>query len=729
MALPPPPRARTHPPRQIPRDLRPRSVTSSPQKSRTHILSRQYAVVIANPPYMGAKNMGDRLTRFLRSEYPTSKADLFAAFISRCRSFAMHRGMVAMITMQSWMFLQSFEPLRQAVVKGREISVLAHLGSGAFDSIGGDVVSTCAFVLAGRHSGRTTFLRLTSAADESGKRNLLRDLREPNTVGRYDLDLAALQEIPGTPLSYWLNPSLVAAFDTSDRLEDLAPVCQGLATADSSRFVRAWVEVSASNIGIGLPSREAAQASGRRWFPENKGGPSRRWYGNQWHILDWDDDGAELFGLRPKSVIRNSQHYFKPAVSWSAVGASTAFRYYPTGFIFDNAGMSVIPPDEPTAMYLLGCLNSSVMGDIVSALAPTMNLNAGTVADLPIPVGERAEIAEAARKAVEVSRADWIAAETSWEFKVSPLVAVSGPGQLFRDRVAGVRDYHAQLARSLDELESQVDGRVARAFGIEGTGRTADRDRPSLSVPPEEQVVGDFVSYAVGCMFGRYSLDQPGLILADQGASLRDYLARVPAPAFTPDEDNVIPIVDGDWFEDDIVARFREFLRVAFGEEQFEENLRFATESLGVKNLRDYFVKSFYADHVKRYKKRPIYWLFSSPKGSFNALIYMHRYTPSTVSTVLNEYLREYAAKLRASLEQQERLASGGGSPREQAAALKEADRLRRVLTELEEYEHDVLYPLASRQLAIDLDDGVKANYPKFGAALKKIPGLEASDE
>ncbi len=227
-------------------------------------------------------------------------------------------------------------------------------------------------------------------------------------------------------------------------------------------------------------------------------------------------------------------------------------------------------------------------------------------------------------------------------------------------------------------------------------------------------------------MFGRYSLDEPGLILADQGATLQDYLAKVPTPTFTPDADNVIPIVDGDWFEDDIVARFRQFLRAAFGEQHFEENLRFVTESLGVKNLRDYFVKSFYKDHVQRYKKRPIYWLFSSPKGSFNALIYMHRYTPSTVSTVLNEYLREFQAKLG------EPAAAERWQPVPDAASAsgraKEADRLRKVLLELDEYEHDVLYPLASQQIAIDLDDGVKANYPKFGAALKKIPGLEASE-
>ena len=224
-------------------------------------------------------------------------------------------------------------------------------------------------------------------------------------------------------------------------------------------------------------------------------------------------------------------------------------------------------------------------------------------------------------------------------------------------------------------------------------------------------------------MFGRYSLDEPGLILADQGATLQDYLAKVPNPTFMPDKDNVIPIVDGDWFEDDIVARFRQFLRAAFGEQHFEENLRFVTESLGVKDLRDYFVKSFYKDHVQRYKKRPIYWLFSSPKGSFNALIYMHRYTPSTVSTVLNEYLREFQAKLKSAVSTRSARRWGGTSAA--GGAQKEADRLRKVLLELDEYEHDVLYPLAlAADASIDLDDGVKANYPKFGAALKKIPGL-----
>lgn len=320
--------------------------------------------------------------------------------------------------------------------------------------------------------------------------------------------------------------------------------------------------------------------------------------------------------------------------------------------------------------------------------------------------------------------------------------------------VAQHREEWAARSRAQQQLEIANNEAVAKLYGLEDEVPShVPLERVSLTnnsafrwpkKSPEERdalfteaAIVDLISYAVGCMFGRYSLDAPGLILGDQGATLDDYLEKVPHPTFTPDKDNVIPIVDGDWFEDDIVERFRLFLRTVFGDQHFEENLRFVNESLGLKNLRDYFIKTtargssskFYDDHIQRYKKRPIYWLFSSPRGSFNALIYMHRYTPSTVSTVLNEYLREFESKLEANLQHQQRLAIADGTPREKAAADKESERLRKVLLELGEYEHDVLYPLASQQIAIDLDDGVKANYPKFYPALKKIAGLAAANE
>lgn len=313
--------------------------------------------------------------------------------------------------------------------------------------------------------------------------------------------------------------------------------------------------------------------------------------------------------------------------------------------------------------------------------------------------------------------------------------------------VAQHREEWAARSRTQQQLEIENNEAVARLYGLEDEVPShVPLERVSLtnnsafrwpSKTPEERdalftesTIVDLVSYAVGCMFGRYSLDEPGLILADQSATLQDYLARIPSPKFMPDADNVIPFVDDGWFEDDVVEGFRKFLKVAFGAEHFEENLRFVEESLGIKTLRDYFItksgkSKFYDDHVKRYKKRPIYWMFSSPKGSFNALIYLHRYAPSTVSTVLNEYLRDYEHKLQKALERAEVAAAGGSSVKDQ----KEADRLRKVLAELRDYEHDVLYPLATQQVVIDLDDGVKVNYPKLYPAVKKIAGLEVADE
>jgi hypothetical protein len=362
---------------------------------------------------------------------------------------------------------------------------------------------------------------------------------------------------------------------------------------------------------------------------------------------------------------------------------------------------------------------------------------------VPVPVDANKDEAKAlARRAVALSVADWDIHERSWDFVRCPLLV---------DQSSLAHNYSAlrsEWRNWVDELrivEERINAHFAAVFGLNGASVEFPPASVSLTVNTahaysglstsqgeaalRSDTVRELVSYAVGCMFGRYSLDRPGLILANHGDTLQNYVAKVPTPSFLPDSDNVIPIVEGDWFDDDIVARFRQFLRTALGDHHFEENLRFVSESLGVKDVRDYFLKSFYRDHVQRYKKRPIYWLFSSPKGSFNALIYMHRYTLSTVSIVLNEYLREFKAKLEASRQHHERLATATGTPREKSAALKEADHLRKILLELEEYEHDVLYPLASQQVRIDLDDGVKAKYPQFGAALKKIPGLEDSDD
>ena len=694
---------------------------------QAEFLADDYHVVIANPPYMGSGSMGPKLAEFGREAYPRSHGDLFAMFIERCGKLAMSNGLIAMVTMQSWMFLRGFEKLRRALLEQQRIVAMAHLGTGAFDTLAGEVVSTTAFVAAKGGHGRGRFVRLVDRTDSRQKADILSTPHLRQGL-EFDRDSAYFERLPGASIIYWFTDELGAMFARYPAItSDFEPM-NGMTTGNNGAFVRQWYEVGFSRVCLAAASEGEAATTHARWFPYNKGGGgTRRWFGNAEFVVDWEAGGRRITDYG-HAFLRGRRNYFRPMITWSKINTGRpGFRFLPPGFLFDVAGMGLFANTavpEAQFMKLLGYLNSSVVVQLLAGLSPTLNVESGQVGSLPLPDLEPID-GEVVAQLVEIQREEWDTRETSWGFQRPAVLDVRGDGSL--QHAAGrTASAYAQRRRLVRDLEAENEKSVAAILGFEPAAQ-ADTD---AGVPPSAgTLVEELVSYGVGCMFGRYSLDEPGLILASQGHTLATYHAKVPAPSFVPDADNVIPIVDGDWFEDDIVAKFRQFLRAAFGERHFEENLRFVTESLSVKDLRDYFVKSFYEDHWKRYKKRPIYWLFSSPKGSFNALIYMHRYTPSTVSTVLNEYLREYKAKLQSSLQQHERLAAGGGTPRQQAAAQKEADRLRKVLLELDEYEHHVLYPLASQQLPIDLDDGVKANYPKFGAALKKIPGLEASDE
>lgn len=666
-------------------------------------LAARYAVAVANPPYLGTAAFSAELAEFTRERYPNSKADLFAMFIERNLALVESQGLCAMVTMQSWMFLASFETVRRNLLKHTRIVQLLHLGTGAFDTIDGAVVSTAAFVVERSVSTERVgvYIDVTGGRSESDKALRLRKITR-------DLDLAFMVRpreflaVPHAPLTYSLaeravftRPNIGEVFKSGGRLK----------THGNAKYVRFHWEVA---------------AGGPRWRPFHNGGGLAPYYGNDEEIVDWSVPAVaeyESHGGLPKSST-----FDQSGVTWSMVGSvDGSFRVREAGELFSSASPTLVGASRREVLGLCAALNTPTMHALLQAINPTINNYLADVSALPLVRDSAlADLAEIGESGLRLAHARSSRKETSRLFRGLSLAATR-----LNDALAAQLEGWRQAEANESELRSSAEKLVAEDFGTTPRPTNAAPDVRPLGVTDR---VKDVISYAVGCMFGRYSLDQPGLILADQGATLQDYLAKIPTPTFMPDADNVIPIVDGDWFEDDIVARFRQFLRVAFGEQYFEENLRFLTESLGVKDLRDYFVKSFYKDHVQRYKKRPIYWLFSSPRGSFNALIYMHRYTSSTVSTVLNEYLREYKAKLTASLENQERLATGGGTAREQAAAQKEADRLRKVLLELDEYEHDVLYPLASQQIEIDLDNGVKANYPKFGAALKKIPGLEATE-
>ena len=694
---------------------------------------------------MGAKSMDGPLAEFAKSQYKASKSDLFAMFIERCLGLTSDSGIVAMITMQSWMFASSLGELRSSVLAKAAIRCMAHLGTGAFDTISGEVVSTTAFTLERTKAPLTrvgAFVDVTSPNSEAGKQTVLLAATSQRAQ-MLRIPMSSFFEIPGCPIAYWVSTEALSAFRAHPPISTRADLKAGISTGDNFVFERQWFEVSWSSVST-VGSEDAIGT--QRWTPCSSGGRFRRWYGNHEVVMDWESDGARIRSFAG-SAVRNPSFMGRPGLTYSKIGGSRfSVRAIPAGFVFDDTGRMIFPNNPSDEMVLSALLNSSTCQYFLDLMSPGLTFTSaeiGKVPWAPLPVDRLERLAG---RATRIAAADWDSTELSWDFQRPPL-AIDGLGAALRlSDAANLFVSNSLLATNeLRSIEEEVNVCVADAYGLEGVVAAAVLDtavaltanpafaygsvRHDLREQMQADVVRSLMSYAVGCMFGRYSLDEPGLILADQGDTLEDFLAKVPNPSFEPDKDNVIPIVDGDWFDDDIVARFRKFLRVAFGETHFEENLRFVTEALGVTDIRDYFVKSFYKDHVQRYKKRPIYWLFSSPKGSFNALIYMHRYTPSTASTVLNEYLREFNAKLVASRQHHERIAAGSGTAREQAAAQKEVDRLRKVLIELDQYEHDVMYPLATQQLHIDLDDGVKANYPKLGAALKQIPGLEANDD
>ncbi len=691
-------------------------------------LAPRYAVMVANPPYMGSGNMDDTLAEFAKTRYASAKSDLMTMFIERAMTLVTDGGIASLVTRDAWMFLSRFTDFRTGLVRRAAIHSLAHFGQGVFDGMSGavvQVVGICFTPGARATSGsRGTYVRLTDLGSTSEKNSALKAAaRDSAHPLRFSPEQRLFSDLPGAPIAYWASDALRSTFTTGHRVEDVAPVRQGFQTGDNDRFMRFWFEVSHGRIKFDASTTEEFHASAARFAPYLKGGGFRKWYGNDDYIVAFSkSDYAVLATMGNKLPSRGL--YFKDSITWSAL-SSGAFgaRYAGVGSTFSAKGACAFPQDDFSRDLVLAVFNSSVTRDLLEFMGATLDFNVGSLREIPIPAqwgdADRVELSSLVSELVAIHRDDWNSDESSPGFAGLEILVRGTAGQALSALLTQLAVEWESTTAKVRDSQDQLDDLVARAYGlagVDGLPISLRNEVPGLTgrgAYIRERVL-DLVSYAVGCIFGRYSLDEPGLILADQGSALQDYFGRVPSPTFTPDEDNVIPIVDGDWFEDDIVERFRQFLRAAFGNAHFEENLRFVTESLGVKNLRDYFVKSFYKDHVQRYKKRPIYWLFSSPKGSFNALIYMHRYTPSTASTVLNEYLREFQAKLKASLEHAERTNNA-----------KEADRLRKILLELDEYEHDVLYPLASQNIAIDLDDGVKTNYPKLGTALKKIPGLE----
>lgn len=558
------------------------------------------------------------------------------------------------------------------------------------------------------------------------------------------------KKIPGSPIAYWISAEMLNSFKNGKLLRDITIPRQGLATMDNSRFTRQWFEVSSCTLSFMTDKKVS------KWYPYNKGGDYRKWYGNQELVVNWLNSGSEIkklaidrYGSASKRVV-NEDSYFKESITWSKIGSSyPSFRLQPKGAIFDVAGMSMFPEKQDSSL-LLCLLNTQITIRILAMLSPTLNFEAGQIGMIPV-IAPLKNMSDISNEAVRLQKFDWDFYETSWEFKSAPLFKEEK--YFLNIAYKKLRSDCKEIIVKMQKIEEENNKIFIEAYGLQNelTAEVPlneitltfnphyrygkDKSEEELEALLLADTMRELVSYAVGCMFGRYSLDKPGLILANQGETIEDYRKQIPNSSFPADDDNVIPILNGDWFTDDVTERFREFLRVTFGAEYYEENLKFIEQALNVKgkrnySIRDYFISEFYPDHIKRYKKRPIYWLFTSSEGSFNALIYMHRYRPDTVSVILNNYLREFRTKVNARKDHLAAVSiSANAGAAEKAKATKEVEQMKKIIVELEEYEREILYPLATNKIEIDLDDGVKVNYLKFGDALKKIPGLETKEE
>jgi type II restriction/modification system DNA methylase subunit YeeA len=617
-------------------------------------LSSKYHIVVANPPYMGGKGMNPNLQDFARAQYPDSKSDLFAMFMERAIQMSVKLGMMAMINMQSWMFLSSFEKLRQKLISNCTILTMAHLGERGFDTIGGAVVSTTAFIVQNAHSPslKGEYIRLVDGNSETQKSAWAVEAIKNRNSSRYFKACAQdFEKIPGHPIAYWVSDAAAKCFEKGTNIHAVAQPRHGMSTGNNDLYLRLWQEVSSDNVFLNAKNPEEAKNSAKKWFPVTKGGKYRKWYGNNEYFINYRYGGRDMIaaaeaGKNPGFRHDNANFYFKEGITWSTISSSAlSMRYFENGFVIESKGSACYTDVQEDLYEVLSYCNSKIVNHLLMALSPTLDFHEGPLGRVAFINQNNPQILDLGRRAVALARFDWDSSETSWNFQTLPLLSTDYRDVTLELTYTRLRAQWLSISDEMQRLEEENNRIFIDAYGLQGeltpdvpieeitlTCNPAYRYGLKSSVEDREarlraDTVAEFLSYAVGCMFGRYALDTAGLILANQGEGLADYLVRVPNPSFMADKDNVIPVLDGDWFADDITERFRQFLRVTFGDEKFQENLSFIEAALG-KDVRKWFTKDFFDFHVRRYKKRPVYWMFSSPKGSFQVLIYMHRYQP-----------------------------------------------------------------------------------------------------
>ena len=740
-------------------------------------LASQYFVTCTNPPYMAVSSGSTKLNNYVKKHYPDSKADLFAIFIERCLQFTQQRGFTAMITMHGWMFLSSFEKLR---IKLQNIDTInmAHLGAHAFEEIGGEVVQTTSFVARISHLKEYvgTYCRLVDSTSQRGKEHLF--LSHESV---FESMQKSYVNIPGAPIAYWVKPEIISLF-SDDRIGKYYLSRVGLMTTDNSLFLRCFWEVSKENICFTAENDNEAHDSHKKWFPHNKGGAFRKWFGNQEYVVDWEDNGRRIkqsaiekypyLNGNPNFVVHDDGNYFKENISWSEIAmGNLAFRYFGKGFTFNVKGMSAFPKSHYSLYIALAFCNSCVASYLAHVINPSISFGSNSFSALPFLI-EKYDVPtteKLSNQCVELSKADWDSFETSWNFKQHPLIEARNKDSFLDTQLEEPRMCCANLlSESFEKWKSQCEQRFRQLkenevelnrifidiYGLQDelSPEVEDKD-VTVRKANLQREIKSLISYAVGCMFGRYSLDVDGLayaggnwddifrrnalsdengdkILFGSTAIAVDNSYQISTPdgwkdcTFSPDPDNILPITDSLRFEDDIVNRFVDFIRTAYGEDSLQENLRFIADALGNKGstpedtVRLYFLNDFFKDHCNTYSatgsgKRPIYWLFDSGKqNGFKALVYMHRWNAETITRVRSLYLHPIEEKYENEVRTLGSMIQSSGNNRQKALWEKQLEKLRKQIAEVKEYDEKIEH-LSEEKIDIDLDVGVKKNYEK----------------
>lgn len=737
----------------------------APLVKQAEILAAQYDAVVANPPYMGARNgMNALLKNFVKSFYSESKADLFSCFIERGFTLVETGGYSAMITMHSWMFLSSFQKMREHMLQDKIIYTMAHLGSRAFGSISGEVVQAVVSVIKNNSLSayKPTFFRLLEGGEAQKQEALIKGTNRYDTTPQYEL-----QNIPSSPIAYWVSDRVREIFASGTSFEELALPRTGMATGDNNLFLRLWPEVSSQTLGIGFENQIKASKSGATWIPYNKGGEFRRWFGNRLHVVNWGQAGSDIKEKKSRDLATgritannskcwNEEYYFQECVTWSFVSSSHfGVRYSDQGSIFDVGGSSAFP--SPDKVYLsTAFLCSKVAVFFLRIVNPTLNFQSGNIAKLPLwpsyASGMQA-IHKIAINIINATKLDWNSYERSWDFQYIPILTASS--ELVPSLESSYTRWITQngdIIAKMKCLEEENNRFFIDAYGLQDElSPEVPIEQITLTVNPayrygvkgteeerntrfREDTMAELVSYAIGCIMGRYSLDEPGLIYANSGnEGFDDLVKRGAYTKFPADDDGIIPLTDKEWFADDAANRLVEFISVAWPSSpesgsHLEENLDFLAANLSPKKgedsrdtIRRYLCDKFYKDHMQTYKKRPIYWLFSSGKQkAFQCLVYLHRYNESTLARMRTEYVIPLTAKLSAHIDNLESDKLASDSAAEIKKLEKEIKTLQKQQTELTEFD-DKLKHFADMRIPLDLDDGVKVNYGKFGDLLAEV--------